>query len=357
LLLLGQRLSLHHEALAGGSLDEAPRIEPRRLVLNVVRFTLQIEGLGAVLLYLLWLPRLGWREAAWPALFHSVSAFCNAGFSTFSDSLLSFQESPVSLGVIMVLIVAGGIGFLTLEESYLYCGARRQKRGYRMSLHSRLVLATTAALLIVGGLAFALMEWHGLLGKLPVVHRPINALFMSVTVRTAGFNNVDFVHASESSNFVAILLMMIGGSPGSTAGGVKTTTFALLGILAWSRLLGHEVPCLAGRSLRQETTDRAVGLFVVAAAVVTTGILALMLFEEGTGGGRFLDRMFEAVSAFNTVGLSTGQTPQLSTGGRWTVIVLMFLGRIGPFTLAAALARRAVGAERFRYAYEEVMVG
>lgn len=357
LLVLGQRLSLHQEALAGGALDEAPRVEPRRLAFNVIRFTFTIEAAGAALLYLLWLPRLGWRGAAWPAVFHSVSAFCNAGFSTFSDNLVSFQDAPLSLAVLMLLIVAGGVGFLTLEESYLYLQARRRGRGYRVSLHSRLVLAATAVLLAGGWLLYGVTEWRGVLGELPFFHRPVNALFMSVTSRTAGFNTIDYGRASECTNFLTILLMMVGGSPGSTAGGLKTTTFALLAVLAWSRLRGQEVPALAGRSLRKQTTDRAVGLFVVATAVVTTGILALTVTENGSGAGSFLDRMFEAVSAFNTVGLSTNQTPHLSAPGRWVAIVLMFLGRVGPFTLAAALARRVVAAERFRYAYEEVMVG
>jgi trk system potassium uptake protein TrkH len=357
LMALGQRLSLRHEALAAGSLDAAPRTAPRRVVLDVILFTFALEAAGAALLYLLWLPQLGWRGAAWPAVFHSVSAFCNAGFSTFSDSLTPFRDAPLSLTVIMLLIVAGGLGFLTLEECYLYHRARRQKRGFRLSLHSRMVLATTALLLGGGWLLFALTEWQGVLGELSFIQRVINALFMSVTCRTAGFNTIDYAQASESTNFLTILLMMIGGSPGSTAGGIKTTTFALLGLLAWSRLRGQEIPSLWGRSLREETTDRAIGLFVVAFGVVTAGILLLTATEQGPGRGNFLDRMFEAVSAFNTVGLSTGQTAHLSSPGRWVVIVLMFFGRVGPLTLAAALSRRAVAPERFRYAYEEVVVG
>ncbi|MCI0461308.1 MAG: hypothetical protein L0Z62_30540, partial [Gemmataceae bacterium] len=357
LMALGRRLSLRHEALTAGPLDEAPRMDPRRLAFNVVRFTFAIEATGAALLYLLWLPRLGWRAAAWPAVFHSVSAFCNAGFSTFSNSLIPFRDAPASLGIVMLLIVAGGLGFLTLEESYLANHAWRQGRGFRVSLHSRLVLATTGVLLIGGWLLFGLAEWHGVLGELPAGQRVVNALFMSVTCRTAGFNTIDYGQASESTNFLTILLMMIGGSPGSTAGGIKTTTFALLGILAWSRLRGQEVASLWGRSLREETTDRATGLFVVAFGVVTAGILVLTATEHGLSTGSFLDRMFETVSAFNTVGLSRGQTPYLSASGRWVVIVLMFLGRVGPLTLAGALARRVVVPERFRYAYEEVMVG
>jgi trk system potassium uptake protein TrkH len=283
-----------------------------------------------------------------------VSAFCNAGFSTFSDSLIGSRESPLCLLVIMALIILGGLSFLTLEESYLFY--RHKGRRFRISLHSRIVLITTAVLVVGGWLAFSLTEWDGTLRRLHVFHRLTDALFMSVTARTAGYNSIDYGEAAESTKFLTILLMMIGGSPGSTAGGIKTTTFALLAILAWSRLRGEESANVAGRSLRKDTTDRAIGLFVVAFGVVTLGILALTMTESGSRG-HFLDRMFEAVSAFNTVGLSTGQTGELSDIGRWLVIALMFLGRVGPLTVAAALARPVAAADRFRYAYEEVMVG
>ena len=187
--------------------------------------------------------------------------------------------------------------------------------------------------------------------------RVVNALFLSVSARTGGFNAIDYARASETGNFLTMMLMMVGGSPGSTAGGLKTTTVALLAILAWSRFHGEETVSIAGRSLRKETTDRAIGLFVITFGVVTVGILLLTATERGSPMGTFLDRMFEAVSAFSTVGISTGITGHLSDGGRVVVLALMFLGRVGPLTLAAALARSVAGPTRFRYAYEEVMVG
>jgi trk/ktr system potassium uptake protein len=359
LLALGRRLSLRHEELTSASAEAAPHVDVRKLAYHVVVFTLAIEGVGAALLYVLWGPDLGWRHALWPAIFHSVSAFCNAGFSTFSNSLMSFQQSPVSLFVVMLLIVAGGLGFLTLEELYLRYRQGRRRRVFRVSLHSRIVLFTTGMLIVVGWVLFSISEWNGTLAAMPYFHRLVNALFMSVTPRTAGFNTINYGEASESTNFLTILLMSIGGSPGSTAGGFKTTTFALLGLLAWSRYRGDNVASIWGRSLRKDTTERAVGLFVIAFGLMTAGILLLTASEEGarpeTGG--FLGRMFESVSAFNTVGLSMGQTPYLSIAGKWTIIILMFLGRVGPLTLAGALARPVVRPDRFRYAYEEVMIG
>jgi trk system potassium uptake protein TrkH len=310
------------------------------------------------LLYHLWRSELG-ADAVRHAIFHAVSAFCNAGFSTFSDNLVGQRHNPAVLAVLMALIVTGGLGFLTLEDVALRYGtvAGRQRR--RLSLHSRLVLTTTALLLVGGWALFAVLEWDGILAGLPGIgDRLVNALFMSVTCRTAGFNTVDYGQARESTLFATNLLMSVGGSPGSTAGGIKTTTFALLGLLAWARYRGDEIAHFAGRSLRRDTLELAVGLSVVSFTVVTVGILALTVTEAGNPeAGGFLGRMFEAVSGFNTVGLSTGVTPRLSVAGRLVVVVLMFLGRVGPLSFAAALAVRRPQPGRFRYAYEDVMVG
>ncbi|HEV2295979.1 MAG TPA: TrkH family potassium uptake protein [Tepidisphaeraceae bacterium] len=360
IVTLGRRLSLRSEALSTGSFEVAPHVSRRNLIRDVVRFTFAIEGLGAVLLYLLWAPRMGWTAAAWPALFHSVSAFCNAGFSTFSDSLMSFHRSPWTLGVIMMLIILGGIGFLTLEELRLRWRAQRTEQIFRLSLHTKLVLGTTAVLLLGGTLLFALFEWYGVLRADPVKDRIINAMFMSTTARTAGFNTIDYAQASERSLFLTILLMTVGGSPGSTAGGLKTTTVALIGLLAWSRYRGRSYVGLWSRSVPPESVERAVGLFVVSFGLVTIAIFLLTTTElSGWTRMDFLDCMFEAASAFNTVGLSTGLTPELTPGGRWVAILLMFLGRVGPLTFVAALARRqrVSGVAQLRYAYEDVVVG
>jgi trk system potassium uptake protein len=307
------------------------------------------------LLYCCWAPKLGFRQAAWPALFHSISAFCNAGFSTFSDNLVGFQDAPLTQTIIMLLIILGGLGFLTLEEIWLWWKARRGWLRYRISLYSRIVLVTTALLLVGGWFFFCLFEWNATLKEMSWGLRLVNGAFASVTARTAGYNTIDYAEATDSANFLTILLMSIGGSPGSTAGGIKTTTFALIALLAWSRYRGVEITSVWSRSLREETTDRAIGLFVVAFGIVTIGIFGLTITEGTTG--RFLHHMFEAASAFNTVGLTMGLTPQLQPASKLLVTLLMFLGRVGPLTLAAALAIRSLDVGRFRYAYEEVAVG
>jgi trk system potassium uptake protein TrkH len=358
IVALGRRLSLRGEAMAVSGLEAAPHIDPKLLTFDVVRFTFCIEGAGALILYLLWIPKLGFAGALWPAIFHSVSSFCNAGFSVFSDSLMSDQRSPFILLVHMVLIVAGGLGFLTMEELALRYQAGTKRKIFRLSLHSRIVLITSAALLLIGWIFFCIFEWNATLRDLPIVHKLTNGLFMSVTSRTAGYNSINYDEATDSSKFLTIILMTIGGSPGSTAGGIKTTTFALIGLLAWSRLRGDVATTFWNRSIRNETTARAVGLFVISFGIVTAGIFTLTVTETFRNKEtQFLDCMFEAASAFGTVGLSTGITPQLSTLGRWTAIFLMFLGRVGPLTLTAVFMVRQSRESSFRYSYEDVVVG
>jgi len=360
IVALGRRLSLRQQALAASAVEAAPHVDYRQLARDVVRFTFLIEAAGALLLYLGFLPELGWRGAFWPAVFHAISAFCNAGFSTFSDSLVGFRTNPVVLPVIMVLIVVGGLGFLTLEELYLWRRSIRERRRFRLSLHSRLVLTTTALLLGVGWVFFVFFEWKATLAALPLPAKLLNGLFMSVTARTAGFNTIDYGAATEQTSFLTILLMFVGGSPGSTAGGIKTTTIALLVLLAISRLRGQEIPSCWSRSVPHEVVQRAVGLFVVAVAVLMLGsfVLTATEIEHGvTAPGGFLKYLFEAYSAFGTVGLSMGVTPSLSTAGRWIIILLMFIGRVGPLTFAAALTIRRHRTPQFRYAYEDVVVG
>ena len=360
---LGERLSLRHESLMRGTADIVPHVDYRQLTLSVFRFTFVIEAVGALLLYVFWVPDFGWAGAIWPSIFQSVSAFCNAGFSTFTTSLMQFQQSPGVLVTIMLLVVVGGIGFLTLEELFMWRKARSSKQRFRMSLHSLIVLATTTVLILGGWMLVLLFEWNMTLEEMPLWAKLMNGLFASITPRTAGFNTIDYAQTANSTNFLTIILMAIGGSPGSTAGGLKTTTAALLGLVALRRLQGHEVTSVIGRSIPPDTIRRALGLFVIAFGIMTLGIFIFTSSEIASDvatriRGAFLKHMFEAVSAFNTVGLSMGVTGNLSIVGRWVTIFLMFVGRVGPLSFAAALSRQAHRTPtRFRYAYEDVTIG
>ncbi len=358
IVALGKRLSLRQSAVATGIVDIAPHVEQRYLLRNVVLFTFSIELIGAALLYFAWIPRHGAAGAVWPAIFHSVAAFCNAGVSTHPDSVIGDRGNPFVLYTLMTLIVLGGIGFLTLQELYLFQKARRREQRFRISLHSRIVLVTTAVLIVLGGVVFLLLEWDRTLLQMNWFDKTNNALFLSVTTRTAGFHNIHYDQASMGTNFFTILLMSIGGSPGSTAGGLKTTTVAIIALLAWSRFRGYAATSVAGRSIPNETIQRAIGLFAIVFTLVTISILSLVVSAPDTdGNGMFLAYMFEAVSAFSTAGLSMGLTPKLTDVDRLQIGLLMFVGRVGPLVFAAALTWRGEKSRGFRYAHEDVMVG
>jgi trk system potassium uptake protein len=367
IIALGRRLSLRQEIVSASQAEVAPHVDFRHLTRDILLFTFLLEAAGAALLWVAWAPDFGMAGAVWPAVFHAVSAFCNAGFSIFTDSLTEFRTQPLVLLPVMALIVVGGIGFLTMEELYLRGTWRRRRRQDdplvpRLSLHSRLVLVTTAVLILGGGLFFTAYEWHVTLADVPWWSRVTNGFFMSVSARTAGFNTIDYGSAADGTNFLTILLMSIGGSPGSTAGGLKTTTFAVIGLLAWARLRGQRHVSLFGRTVPDETVQRAVGLFVVAFGLVTLAIFIMTTTEIGAVAhvvpeAAFLRYMFEAASAFNTVGLSMGVTPELSPGGRGLAVLLMYLGRVGPLMFAAAIALPSRRRSTFRYAHEDVVIG
>jgi trk system potassium uptake protein TrkH len=362
ILGLGGRLSLRTESATTSiatSLASVPGLDTFRLVRDVVLFTLAFEAVGAGLLFAWFLPHFPPGEAAWHAVFHAVSAFCNAGFSTFSDSLIGWQRSVPVLLTIMGLVVAGGLGFLTLEELALRWRMRRSSERLRLSLHSRLVFAATAAALLVGALLFTVFEWRGVFRALPPMGRVLGGAFMSVTARTAGFNAIDYAQASDASNFLTILLMTVGGAPGSTAGGLKITTVVVIGLVAWARMRGDTAVSAWRRTIPEETVQRAIGVAVFAITVVAISIFLLTTTEvqEAPGVG-FLREVFEAVSAFNTVGLSLGATGHLETGSRVVLTVLMFIGRVGPLSFAAALALRArANRQPYSYAREDVSIG
>ncbi len=377
-VLLGRRLSLGQELLVSEASRHSPRVDIRRLLKGVLVFTFMSEIVGAVVLTFLWAPRLGFGGAAGAAVFHSISAFCNSGFSTFSDSLVGWRESPAVLAVVAALLVIGGIGFLTLVEVRLLGAARLRRRRFRVSLHSRIVLAVSATLLLGGAAMFAFLEWNGALAGLSTVDRWMNGLFMSATARTAGFATIDYAQATEGTSFLTMVLMFIGGAPGSTAGGVKVTTLAVILLFATARLSGRRDASVWARSIPGETVRRALELALIAFLVISFGLFVLAALGSGGAAGAgasggadalaelgppdastdsFHAHAFEVVSAFNTVGLTMGATSELSPGGKWIVILLMFLGRVGPLTFIGAIATSGDPSARFRYAREDVAIG
>lgn len=357
IMLLGRRTSVGLEEATSGYAVALRHLSGKTLVRAVVLATLAVELVGAVGLWTMWRGELGAAGAVWPAVFHAISAFCNAGFSVFSDSLVGYQRSPGTLLLVAALVVIGGLGFVVFEDV-----RSRIVGGRRPALHTRLAMITTVVLLAGGTVLFLAFEWRHTLRDLAWPDRISNALFMAVTPRTAGFNSVEYTTVSNPSMFLTILLMLIGGSPGSTAGGLKTTTVTLLVLLFVARLRGVRHASAFSRTVPDETVQRAAGLAVGGLALLGIAVFLLLITElpaeVGLDRGRFLDVVFEAHSAFGTVGLSLGGTPALTPVGKLIVSALMVLGRVGPATAAAAMviAGRRRPAQ-YRFAHEDVVVG
>jgi trk system potassium uptake protein TrkH len=354
--LLGRRGALGVESAAGTGVG-ARLGETAAMVRAVFLLTFAIEGVGAAVLWLLWRTPLGAGPAVWHAAFHAISAFCNAGFSTFSDNLAGWAGAPPVLLSVGGLVVLGGIGFVVLED----LRARLlQRRTRRLTTHSRIALVATAATIGLAALLFFAFEGGRTLRGLGVGDRIANALFMAITPRTAGFNTVDYGGVSNASYALTIGLMFVGGSPGGTAGGVKTTTASVLLLLLVSRLRGRRYVPVAGRSVREDVIQAAAGLVVGAMAILAMGVFLLLLTEPAvaaTDRAGLARLVFEANSAFGTVGLSMNKTPELTAGGRIVITLLMFVGRVGPLSLAAAMAVARERRSAYRYAYDDVAVG
>ncbi len=353
---LRRRLSIVDRALVRQTLAGAGDwVEIRPLLATVFKFTLAAEALGAALLFARWQPEFGAGAAAWYAVFHAVSAFCNAGFGLWRNSLMEWRGDVVVNVVVMALIVLGGLGFLVVYEAV---SLRFQRR--RLSVHSRLALTTTAALIVAGAAVFAVLERDASLAELPRSERVLASFFQSVTCRTAGFHTLEPASLAPATLFFMMILMVIGGSPSSTAGGIKTTTFAVLVLTAVNRLRRRAHVNVYNRTLSPASVANALSLALAAGATLVAGLFVLLLLESpdvsAERHGVFIGYLFETVSALGTVGLSTGATPTLTPASRVLIAILMYVGRLGPLTVAGALAREDQITD-WQYPEEEVLVG
>ncbi len=355
--LLGRRLSLSAQAaLSSSILQRQVASEFRDIFRRIVEFVLIAEVAGALLLFVGMLPSRGAAHAAYSATFHSISAFCNAGFSLYSDSLIGWRDNAVVSSAVMLLIILGGIGHPVVVDLWRKLRTARGREGarpIRLELGSAVALSTSGVL-VFGG--FVLLLLLGLTpGEASWSNRLWNALFQSVTARTAGFNTVDIGALPLSSLMLIVLLMFIGGSPGSCAGGIKTTTFTLWLAKLWGLLRGSKWPRLFGRHIPGEIVRRASMIIGLAAVWNLFGLLLLLATEGRSPGVGMHDVLFEQVSAFGTVGLSTGLTPKLSVIGKLWIIFTMFVGRLGPLTMVVwAFTHKAPGV---RYPEGRIMIG
>lgn len=334
----------------------------RELIRGIFVMTLVIEAAGAVLLAFAFIPRLGFWPGLYSAVFHSVSAFCNAGFSLFPDSMVGFRDNALVNVTLMTLIILGGIGFLVIRE-LLQVAVNRyrgQTKRLKLSLHTKIVLVTTAFLIILGLVIIGLLESHGALAGMSALEGFWVALFQSVTARTAGFNSIDLSTLRVPTLFLMLFLMFVGASPGSAGGGVKTTSLALFFAIFYSRLKGSPSTSLFRRKIPDEAITKALALVILAIILIGFALFGLLIVQD-TGlphesPREFLNYVFEAFSAFGTVGLSVGATGKLNVWGKVIVILLMFVGRVGLLTMAFAIAGRT-RPHAARYAEENIMIG
>ena len=355
MVMLGRKISIRGRMLIRESMNTSSLSDLGSLTMLYLLLSLTIELVGAVTLCFRFVPLYGWKHGTWMALFHSVSAFCNAGFDLFGNyaSLTAFSGDPLVLLTVASLIILGGLGFSVILET------ARNRQGFRnLSLHTRIVLMTTLVLLLAGTVFYWIVERTNAetLAGCSEGEKILNAFFQSVTMRTAGFNSFDLSALRDGTKLFSSLLMMIGASPASTGGGIKTTTIAALTLLMLSVVRGESEVNVARRRLSDDISRRALAVAVLFLTTLLTGTLIISLIENG----RFPleDILFEASSAMGTVGVSAIGTPNLSSASRAILLPMMFLGRVGPLTLAVAVAKRQGGLRTAsKYPEERIMIG
>jgi trk system potassium uptake protein TrkH len=357
------RVDLRQKMIIAETLGGARDADLRWVVRNVLLLTLLAEGVGALILapwfYFYYDYALG--KAVWFAVFHSVSAFCNAGFGLNDDSLMPYVADPVVNFTIMGLIVFGGIGFPVLLDIRRNWYGEWFERWDRLHLHTKLMLIGTSVLLVLGTVVILLLEWNYELQNYPLWQRPMIAMFQSVTCRTAGFNTVDIAKLTNATLFVSILLMAIGGGACSTAGGFKVSTISVLLAHAWNLLRGRRRLNLFRKTVPFELVQRAIATAMMFFLIAVVAVTALLVIEQATHTERglkeeFLDTVFEVVSALGTVGLTTGLTTKLSPAGLLLLMLLMFMGRLGPISMFVALSQSQRKAQ-LEFLKEEPLIG
>lgn len=355
-LLRGKRISLPERLTIQTALGHIELAGVVRLTKLILLLTLAVETGGAFLLGLRFLADYPAPQALYLGFFHAISAFNNAGFDLFTTSMIRYNRDPLVLLTVALLIIVGGIGF-TVVVDLGRLGRERLAGGiHHLSMQTKLVLALTGFLLALGTILVLL--WEGgnpeTLGGMSPGAKVMNAFFMATVPRTAGFNSVAVPSLRETTLFFMVMLMFVGASPGGTGGGVKTTTFGVVVMSVWATIRGRGEVDLFGRRVSHEVVGRSLAIVAISLFIVTTGILVLDVTERKP----LLPVMFEVMSAFGTVGLSMGLTPELTLPGKLILSIIMFAGRLGPLTLALALAQAGPPVRpAVRFPEEKIMVG
>lgn len=355
-LLLGKRIGLRERLIMKEGLNVLSLEGLVRYTKGILWVTFIIEGLAAVLLAIRFSYDFSLPKALYLGVFHSISSFNNAGFSLFPDNMMGYRgDLPVNI-IVLSLVVVGGIGFIVLSDILRYL----KREIITLSLHSKLVLTTSGILIFVGAVLLFLFEFQNsaTLQGLTLKEKILASLFHSVIARSAGFNTLDIGKMANDSLFMLIIMMVIGASPGSTGGGIKTTTFAIMIVSLWSTVKGQQDATVFGRRLPVDMTARAFLLTTMVTIIIIVATTVLLLTENKS----LIATLFEVASAFGTVGLSTGDGGVLSLSGLFSgvgkivIAITMYVGRLGPLLLSIAVARRAY-VQRYRYPEEKVLIG
>lgn len=354
-IILGRKLGLKTRVLAQESLNHFSFEGILKVIKNVVFVTFAVEMCGALILCTRFVPKYG-PKGIYMSIFHSVSAFCNAGFDIMGgetgefSSLTSFYNDPVVLYTVTSLIIVGGLGFIVWKDIYDY------KKTKEFLLHTKIVFIMTLLLITLGTIFFLTFEYNNpnTLGNYNLFEKINGAFFHSVSTRTAGFNTINLNELNEISKFGSIILMFIGAAPGSTGGGVKVTTFGVIIVAIISQIRGSNDTIFLKRKVPHNTINKSLAIIGLSATVVITVTTILLLRENYS----FLDMLFEATSAFGTVGLSTFGTPNLSSNlSKVVLIITMFLGRVGPLSFALSLTLRNHSKKELVYPEGKIVVG
>lgn len=348
-VLLGRKISLQQRLLVKEQLNITSMSGIVKWVIYVTKITFLIEFTGALLLSFSLIPKYGFKTGVWYSIFHAISAFCNAGFDLFGDSIVSYSGDIYINMIICGLVIMGGLGFLVYMDIYNAGSFRKLK------VHSKVVITVSALLLFAGTIATLLIEYNNSLsiGEFGFGHKVLASFFQSTVTRTAGFNSIDIGQVHDATAIIYIFLMFIGGSPASTAGGLKTTTFAVMVFSTIGMVRGEHDIVIFNRKIDKEVILRALAITIVCISLVITVTMAVAIIEHDRF--EFLDILFESVSAFGTVGMTRGITPHLSDISKVILAFTMFIGRVGPTTLAVGLMKTKPSS--IKYASGKILVG
>lgn len=349
--LLGKKITLKERLYVQEAMNTFNIQGLVKMVKYVISFTFIVEFFGAIVLSTQFIPEYGMSKGVFYSIFHSISAFCNAGFDIIGNfsSLVPYSSNVVIILTLSLLIIIGGLGFTVIIELFNYRNTRR------LSVHSKIVLVITGGLLVIGTVFIFLLEFknYNTIGNMNMMDKLMNSFFSAVSPRTAGFNSIPVDQMTTASKFMTILLMFIGGSPGSTAGGLKTATFGIVILTLICVIKGRDDTEAFGRRFSKDLVYKSFALLMIAVGIVITVTLVLSITEYDQ---QFLDLLFEASSAFGTAGLTTGVTQTLSVTGKIIIIITMYCGRVGPLTVALALRHRKKKTG-YRYPEGKILIG